>query len=204
MLKSFILSGFLAFLCALPGTVHAAAQVGEPAPTFTATTASGETINLEDFRGQRVVLEWTNHQCPYVIKHYDTGNMQAAQKKVTEGGDVWLTIVSSAPGKQGHTTAEEALAIEAEAGTASTARILDSSGEIGQLYKAEVTPHMFVIDEEGVLVYQGAIDSDSSARHSTVEGATNYVLAALDSLEAGEQPDPAVTQPYGCSVKYDY
>ena len=187
----------------IPAAAIASPQIGEKAPSFDAKTASGETVNLEQYRGKNVVLEWTNHQCPFVIKHYDTGNMQGLQKAAKEDHDtVWLTIVSSAEGKQGYTKAEEAKEVMKENNSNETARLLDPSGEIGKLYGASTTPHMFVIDKEGTLVYQGAIDSNSSPRHSTVEGATNYVADALAALSAGVAVEPASTQPYGCSVKY--
>lgn len=191
----------LALLIA-PVSAHAAVEIGKPAPDFVGTDINGQEIKLSDYKGKKVVLEWTNHQCPYVIKHYDTNNMQEAQKKATDDGVVWLTVASSATGKQGFTTPEEAKEIIAETGANATTRILDPSGEIGKMYDAKTTPHMFVIDEEGNLAYEGAIDDNSSSRHETVEGAKNYVLSALDSLAAGEPVDPAQTAPYGCSVKY--
>lgn len=183
-------------------SAQAEAVIGEPAPLFEAKSISGETIDLEAYRGKSVVLEWSNHQCPYVIKHYDTGNMQELQKQARANEVVWLTIVSSAKGKQGHTPPEKAKEIVQETGSHATARIMDESGDIGRIYGAKTTPHMFVINPEGTLVYEGAIDSNSSPRHSAVEGATNYVSAALEALEAGKPVDPASTQPYGCSVKY--
>ena len=194
---------FAAALFVLPvAGAHAAVEIGQPAPDFTATDVNGNEVNLSDFKGQNVVLEWTNHECPYVIKHYDTNNMQSAQASAAEDGAVWLTIVSSAEGKQGHVSAEEGAALLVEANSAPTAKLLDESGEIGQAYGAKTTPHMFVIDAEGNLAYAGAIDDNPSPRHETVEGAQNYVLAALDNLAAGQPADPAQTAPYGCSVKY--
>lgn len=195
-------AAFAMILTAAPVSVMAAPEIGEPAPTFTAVTADGETINIEEYRGQTVVLEWTNHECPFVVKHYETGNMQALQKKATDNDVVWLTVVSSAPGKQGFVGAEKAQELMKEHNAHASEKILDPTGEIGKLYDAQVTPHMYVIDAEGTLVYKGAIDDNSSASHDTVEGATNYVQAALDALAAGEPVDPASTQPYGCSVKY--
>ena len=180
----------------------AKAQVGEAAPTFTATDIEGNAVDLAALKGKTVVLEWTNHQCPYVIKHYDSGNMQRTQKMAKEDGVVWVSIVSSAPGKQGHLDLEEAKEIVAKEGAYPAHKVLDESGEIGKLYKATTTPHMFVIDEAGVLAYAGAIDSNSSPRPSAVEGATNYVLAALGDLKEGNTVQTAQTQPYGCSVKY--
>ncbi|MEM7618665.1 MAG: redoxin family protein [Pseudomonadota bacterium] len=190
-----ILFGFAPLANAVP-------VVGEPAPKFTAVDTNGVEHNLSDFRGKNVVLEWSNHECPFVVKHYEPGNMQKLQADATENGAVWLTIVSSAEGKQGHVSASEANAVMEEVGAKSTARILDPSGEIGKLYDAKTTPHMFVIDKEGTLAYAGAIDSDSSFKSSAIEGATNYVMAALDSLDKGEEIKVASTKPYGCSVKY--
>lgn len=194
-----IFSAFAIF-AALPA--FAAPEVGQSAPVFTGVDSNGVEHSLSDFKGKTVVLEWTNHQCPYVIKHYESGNMQKLQKAAKEDGVVWISIVSSAEGKQGHVTAEEANAVKAETNSMATAKILDPSGEIGKLYDAKTTPHMFVVDPEGTLVYAGAIDSDSSFRQSAIEGATNYVQAALDSLKAGEPIEVASTKPYGCGVKY--
>lgn len=193
---------FALALLVAPVSAHAAVEIGAPAPDFIGTDYQGNEVKLSDYKGKNVVLEWTNHQCPYVMKHYDTQNMQSAQKQATDNDTVWLTIVSSAEGKQGYTTGEEAAAIISETGASATTRILDPSGEIGKMYDAKTTPHMFVINAEGNVVYAGAIDDNSSPRVETVEGANNYVLAALDNLAAGEEIDPAQTAPYGCSIKY--
>ncbi len=201
MIKFVSLFAFLA-LIAMPVAALAAAQVGQPAPDFTATAIDGTEIKLSDHKGSKIILEWTNHECPFVKKHYETGNMQEAQKMAVEKGVKWISIVSSAPGKQGNVDAGEAQAIIDETDAHPTAKILDPSGEIGNLYGAKTTPHMFLIDEEGTLVYAGAIDDNSSSRHDTVEGAKNYVLAALSDLEAGNPVAEPVTAPYGCSVKY--
>jgi len=183
-------------------SANAEVTVGEVAPEFTATDTNGVEHNLSDFRGKNVVLEWSNHECPFVVKHYEPGNMQKLQKEATADGTVWITIVSSAEGKQGNTTAEEANAVMKEVGANSTARILDPSGEIGKLYGAKTTPHMFVIDKDGTLAYAGAIDSDSGFSSKGIEGAENYVMAALDDLNAGNAVRTPSTKPYGCSVKY--
>ncbi len=190
------------FMAVMVLPAYAAVEIGQPAPDFTATDVDGNAFKLSDHKGKTVVLEWTNHECPFVIKHYDTGNMQKTQKAARDQGVEWITIVSSAPEKQGHVSAEEAKAIVAEAGAHPTTKILDESGEIGKMYDARTTPHMFVIDAEGNVVYAGAIDDNSSPRHSTVEGATNYVTAALDDLAAGRAVATPQTAPYGCSVKY--
>lgn len=189
-------------LAACLPSANAAVEVGEKAPNFTAVDTNGVEHSLSDFKGKNVVLEWSNHECPFVVKHYSVGNMQKLQKEATDNGAVWLTIVSSADGKQGHVTPEEANMIMKEKSAHSTARIMDPSGEIGKLYDAKTTPHMFVIDKEGMLAYAGAIDSNSSFSSDAIAGATNYVSAALTSLKAGEPIEVASTKPYGCSVKY--
>lgn len=180
----------------------AAAKVGEMAPNFTAVDSNGETHSLSDFEGQYVVLEWHNHQCPFVKKHYDSGNMQMLQKNAGEDV-VWLTINSSAEGKQGNVTAEEANKLTKSRGAAPTAILFDESGEIGRSYGAKTTPHMFVIDQQGVLRYAGAIDDNSSADPADAKTANNYVMAALEDLRAGDEVAVSETRPYGCSVKYD-
>lgn len=202
-MKTKILSMLTAIgLAACLPAANAAVDVGEMAPDFTAVDTNGVEHSLSDFKGKNVVLEWSNHECPFVVKHYEPGNMQKVQKMATDNGVVWITIVSSAEGKQGAVDAAEANKIMEEVGANSTARILDPSGEIGKLYGAKTTPHMFVIDEEGKIAYMGAIDSDSSFQKSSIEGATNYVTAALESLNAGEEIKVTSTKPYGCSVKY--
>lgn len=178
------------------------AIIGETAPDFEATTITGEHFKLSDHKGEIVVLEWTNHKCPFVVKHYGTHNMQNTQKSAAENGVTWVSIVSSAVGKQGHIDAAEAQSIVDEKGATITAKILDESGAIGHLYGAKTTPHMYVIDTEGHLAYSGAIDDNSSPNPKTVEGATNYVLAAIDDLKAGHTVTTASTAPYGCGVKY--
>lgn len=182
--------------------VHASVEVGKPAPDFTATDINGKEFKLSDYKGKNVVLEWTNHQCPFVVKHYSTGNMQAVQEKATKDGAIWVTIVSSAPGKQGNITPEEAKKIDAEVGAKATTRLLDNSGEIGRLYGATATPNMYVIAADGTLAYQGAIDDKSSPDPKSVEGAKNLVLAALDDITAGNPVQIPFTVPYGCPVKY--
>ncbi|MEM7766810.1 MAG: redoxin domain-containing protein [Pseudomonadota bacterium] len=186
-------------------SAHAdAPAISEPAPAFTGTTATGETLSLSDFEGSTVVLEWTNHDCPFVKKHYDAeyANMQTLQSGAAADDVVWISVISSAPGKQGHVSSAEALALS-EARSASPAHILiDESGDIGRAYAAKTTPHMYVIEPDGDLAYDGAIDSISSARTSDIPPATNYVTAALTAVAAGEAADPGATKPYGCSVKY--
>ena len=182
--------------------VHAAVEIGKPAPAIEATDINGNAFKLEDHKGEIVVLEWTNDQCPFVIKHYDSGNMQKLQKDATAKGVKWITINSSAEGKQGNVSDEDAKSMMEEAGAAQSAYIQDPSGAIGQAYGAKTTPHMFVIDKEGNVAYAGAIDSNSSPRASTIEGAENYVVAAVDALMAGEPVKTTESAPYGCAVKY--
>lgn len=197
------LAAFLLLSPALaPAVAQAAPEIGKPAPDFSATDLDGKPVKLSDLKGKIVVLEWTNPECPFVHKHYDTGSMQQTQKTATAKGVEWISIVSSAPQREGYMTPEQAKAVLAEKGAAPSAEILDSSGEIGRLYDARTTPHMFVIDAAGTLVYAGAIDDKPTPNPATLEGAKNYVLAALGDLEAGRPVATAQTQPYGCSVKY--
>ncbi|NBC34869.1 MAG: redoxin domain-containing protein [Alphaproteobacteria bacterium] len=181
---------------------YAAPTIDTPAPGFTGTDSEGGTHSLADYRGRVVILEWTNHQCPYVQKHYGTGNMQALQREAADAGHVWLSVISSAPGLQGHVEPGRANALTAERNAAPSAVILDPSGDIGRLYDARTTPHMYVIDPAGTLVYRGGIDDRPTARWSDVEGATNHVRQALADLAAGRPVATPVTRPYGCSVKY--
>jgi peroxiredoxin len=177
-------------------------EIGRAAPDFTGADSNGQILSLDDFRGKLVVLEWTNHDCPYVRKHYGTDNMQTLQKKWTERGVVWLSIISSAPGRQGYVTGMEADELTQSRGASPTAVILDPEGSIGRLYRARTTPHMFVIDTDGVLVYMGGIDDRPSADWASVDGSTNYVDEALRAAFGGRDPEVSVSRPYGCSVKY--
>lgn len=180
----------------------AAGTVGAPAPTFTATDIAGKAVNLADLKGKVVVLEWTNHQCPFVVKHYATGNMQALQKEFTGKGVVWLTIVSSAPGEQGAVDATQAAGIAAEAGAAHTHKILDPQGTIGRMFDAKVTPHMYVIGTDGTLLYNGAIDSIRSTKKEDVEKAEPLLKNAVNAVLAGQPVQNATNQAYGCTIKY--
>ncbi len=180
----------------------AAPEIGKPAPDFTAAGIDGKPFKLSDHKGKIVILEWTNHECPFVQKHYDTGNMQKTQAAAHEKGAEWVSIVSSSPDRQGYVTPEQAKKIVEDAKASPDVKILDESGTIGKLYEAKTTPHMFVIGTDGNIAYMGAIDDNSSPRHETVEGAKNYVLGAVDSLVAGTAVETSTTQPYGCNVKY--
>jgi hypothetical protein len=180
----------------------AAARPGAPAPGFAAPDIAGKTVRLGDFAGKTVVLEWTNNGCPFVQKHYDSGNMQALQRRHTNSGGVWLVVASSAPGRQGHVTPDEARAdLKRWAATPSNF-LLDPDGVIGRLYDARATPQMVVVDRAGTLAYIGAIDDIPSANPKDVKTAKNYVAAALDDIAAGKPVTVAATRAYGCSVKY--
>jgi len=180
---------------------HAAPKVGEAAPAFSLPGHDGKTHALADFKGKTVVLEWTNAECPFVKKHY-AGNMQALQKTYTGKDVVWLSVNSSAPGKQGHVDAAGATKIVKDKGAAPTLVLLDGDGKVGKAYDAKTTPHLYVIDKAGTLVYAGGIDSNPSADPADIPGATPYVKNALDEVLAGKPVTTAVTKPYGCSIKY--
>ena len=175
---------------------------GSLAPPFTLTDTNGKQHNLADYKGKHVVLEWVNLGCPYVKKHYESGNMQATQKKAVEKGVVWLSICSSAKWKQGHLSAAGWNEEIAERKMASTAVLIDESGETGKAYGAKTTPHMYIVNPEGYLIYQGAIDDKPTSKKDSLQGARNHVLAALDEALTGKAVTVALTQPYGCSVKY--
>jgi AhpC/TSA family protein len=179
-----------------------AVRVGEAAPGFSSTDTHGRQHSLAQYKGRFVVLEWHNQGCPYTKKHYDSGNMQKLQKHWTGKGVIWLTVISSAPGKQGYVTAEQENNYVRRMGAAPTAVLLDPTGELGHLYGAKTTPHMFVISPEGRLIYDGAIDDKSTVDESDIAGARNYVTAALEQATAGKPVAVATSRPYGCSVKY--
>jgi peroxiredoxin len=190
-------------LLSIIGTALAAPQTGQPAPEFSLTDSNGKSHKLSDFKGKFVVLEWLNHGCPFVIKHYGSGNMQKLQKEYTGKDVVWLSIASSAPGKQGHMSPEETNKTKEEKGSAATAVLLDADGTVGKLYDAKVTPELYVIDPEGVLVYMGAIDDKKSVDAADVADAKNYVKQALDEAMAGKAISEPVTTAYGCGIKYN-
>ncbi|WP_375403094.1 redoxin domain-containing protein [uncultured Sphingomonas sp.] len=182
--------------------VTAQQTTGQAAGNFRLTDMAGKTVSLSDYRGRTVVLEWNNPGCPYVQKHYDSGNMQRTQGTAAAGGAVWLTVNSGAPGKQGHMTGPEARAFVAKAKARPTAYLLDPEGRVGRGYAAKTTPHLYVIDGRGVMRYQGGIDDKPTADRSDIAGARNHVLAALGELKAGRPVSVPETRPYGCSVKY--
>lgn len=179
-----------------------AAAIGQPAPQFSGTLSDGGTVSLSELRGKTVVLEWTNHDCPYVRKHYGAGNMQDQQKDAVRQGVTWLSVISSAPGEQGHVDAATANQLTHTRDAAPTGVVLDPEGSIGRAYGARTTPHMYVIDAQGVLRYMGGIDSIASADPEDIAEAEQYVPRALAQLAAGQVVEPGVTRPYGCSVKY--
>ncbi len=202
-MKKYILTTIFA-ATALAVCSHAAAPVvGETAPDFSLTDLQGKEFRLSGLRGQTVVLEWVNPQCPFVKKHYEkSGNIPALQKAATEDGVVWLSINSGGPGKEGDLSPEQVKDWIKKNGAAPTAYFRDSTGTVGRLYDARTTPHMFIINADGVLVYAGAIDSVRSANPSDINGATNYVREALAAIKAGTKVKTSASKPYGCSVKY--
>jgi len=190
-------------IAAFAAPARSDAPAGQAAPTFSAQTASGAAIDLSDFAGQTVVLEWTNHDCPYVRRHYNAGHMQGLQARAADENTVWIQVISSAPGEQGHVQADQALALNTERNAVPAHVVLDPEGDLGRLYDARTTPHMYIIDGDGVVQYAGAIDDQPRPRANSPEP-VDYVGLALTAVAAGETPDPAETQPYGCNVKYAY
>ena len=176
--------------------------VGQPAPDFSVTDASGKTQSLSAYKGRIVVLEWNNPECPFVRKHYGAGNMQSQQAGAAKDGVVWLTVNSGAAGKQGHMDPTAATAYVAKVGGRESAYLIDADGKVGHAYDAKTTPHMFVIDKDGVLRYMGGIDSIASTDVDDIPKATQYVKQALGELEAGKPVSVSTSEPYGCSVKY--
>jgi peroxiredoxin len=198
-----ILRGLVAFACtATIATLAWAVRVGEPAPDFTATDSNGQTHHLSDYRGKFVVLEWTNRGCPYTRKHYESGNMQRLQQEWTAKGVIWLTVLSSAPGKQGYMDAVDENAYLKQENAHPTAALLDPTGALGHLYDAKTTPDMYVINPQGMLVYDGAIDDRPTTDVADIQGAKNYLNEALEDAISGKPVSDPVTRPYGCSVKY--
>lgn len=191
-----------AAVMALPTLALAQAVPGKDAPVFEGTDSTGKTHKLSDFKGKWLVLEWFNKDCPYVIKHYGSDNMQKLQKTYTGKGVQWVTVVSSAKGKQGHMTADEAKKVFQDNKGNPTAVILDTEGKIGKAYDAKTTPHMFVISPQGKVVYAGGIDDNDSANPEVIAKSKNYVASALDEALAGKTVTTSSAKAYGCSVKY--
>lgn len=187
---------------ALASPLTAAQKTGAIAQDFKLTDVNGKTVQLSQFRGKTVVLEWHNPGCPFVSKHYNSGNMQATQKAARQQGAVWLTINSGAKGKQGHMTGTEAKSLIAKQNIQSTHYLFDTKGLVGKAYAAKTTPHMYIIDGAGILVYQGGIDDKPTANPADIKLARNHVLAALTEIKSGDKVSVAHSRPYGCSVKY--
>jgi hypothetical protein len=200
LIAAMMLAGF--FLVLSPLIPAAEATVGKPAPGFNLPDSTGKTHSLSDHKGKIIVLEWLNHGCPFVKKHYNSGNMQKLQKNYGAKGVIWFSIISSAPGKQGYMTPEEATETVKQKKAAPKAVLLDPEGTVGKLYGAKTTPHMYIIDSEGVLVYNGGIDDIRSTSTDDIAQAKNYVRMALDELLAGKKVTVQTSRPYGCSVKY--
>lgn len=190
------------FAVAFAASAYATPQVGKPAPDFTLQDVAGNKHELSDYKGKYVVLEWVNFGCPFVKKHYGSENMQKLQKEFSEKGVVWLSICSSAPGKQGNETPDAAKKGISKFGWAASAYLEDEDGKVGKLYNAKTTPQMFIVDPKGTLIYAGAIDNKPTPDPSTVEGSNNYVKAALSEATTGKPVSVPSTKPYGCSVKY--
>jgi hypothetical protein len=191
-----------ALMIALPQSVSATPDTGKPAPAFSATDSRGQTVTLADFKGKTVVLEWTNHDCPYVRKHYSGGNMQAIQRDAAQDGVIWLQVISSAPGLEGHVDGKQAEALNAQRSAAPGGILLDPDGKIGRQFAARHTPTMAIIDGVGQLAYYGAIDDNSNWHPDTIKGARNHVRMALADIKAGQAVSVAKTRAYGCSITY--
>lgn len=189
-------------LAAAASLLAAGSAAAAPAPAFTAQNADGKPVSLSQFRGETVILEWTNSGCPYVQKHYGAANMQQLQKDARAQGVVWLSVISSAPGQQGHKTGAEAKAWAQQAGASPSDILLDPKGDLGRLYNAKTTPDMRIIDAKGELVYEGAIDDKPTPNPADLKGAKNFVRAALADVRAGKPVAVKYAKPYGCSVKY--
>jgi len=198
--RSLLLAG--AAVALAPAAAWANADLGKPAPAFTTTDSNGKSWSLADLKGKVVVLETTNHLCPYVGKHYRSGNMQAQQREATAKGVIWLTVAASAPGEEGFVNASQANELTRSRNAAPTAVLLDPQSKIARAYGATVTPHMYIVDTSGMLVYKGGIDSIPSSDTADIPKATQYVRVALDQVLSGKQVAEASTRPYGCSLKY--
>jgi hypothetical protein len=192
----------LLLVCGISAPAWAKVAVGEPAPDFSLTDSSGKTQTLSQYKGKIVVLEWNNPECPFVGKHYGSGNMQKQQADATSAGAIWLTINSGAAGKQGNLDAASANAYITKVGAKQTAYLFDPTGTAGRLYGARTTPHIYVIDPQGVLRYMGGIDSIASTDKEDLAKATQFVPQVLAELKAGKTVSVTTSQPYGCSVKY--
>ncbi|MGQ0697074.1 MAG: redoxin domain-containing protein [Panacagrimonas sp.] len=203
LMQSFRSAGLVGVVAlAMSGSAHASVKAGEAAPDFQVASASGKPVKLSDYKGKYVVLEWTNEGCPFVQKHYKSDNMQGLQKDFTGKDVVWLTVFSSRDGSQGHVDAAGAKKFQADYKAASSAMLLDGAGTVGKLYEAKTTPHMYVVDPKGTLIYMGAIDDTPSADSSDIPNSKNFVQLALNESLAGKPVSTPVSKPYGCSIKY--
>lgn len=178
------------------------AEIGKKAPNFKLTDSNGKTHSLSDFSGKYVVLEWVNFDCPFVVKHYSSGNMQSLQKKYTEKDVVWLSICSSADGKQGNFKSDEINEKIKEREAAMTAYLIDENGKVGKTYGAKTTPHLYIVSPKGELIYAGGIDDTPSPKQEDIKTSVNYISKALDEAMSGKQVEISTSKPYGCSVKY--
>lgn len=200
--RSVVIGG--AALALSPATAFASSSpdIGKPAPQFTAVDSNGKTWSLADLKGKIVVLETTNHDCPYVRKHYTSNNMQDQQREAAAKGIIWLTVASSATGEQGHVTAQQANDLTRSRNATPAAVLLDPESKVARAYGATVTPHMYIIDAKGILVYKGGIDSIPSSNVADIPKATQYVRVALGQVQAGQQVADSSTRAYGCTLKY--
>jgi len=196
------MKNILFLLLASVAFLHAQVDPGKAAPDFTLPNGNGKQTSLSEFKGKTVVLEWTNFGCPFVKKHYASGNMQKLQAEAAEKGVVWISICSSAHGKQGYLPVADVTKAFTEAGSKAASYLVDEDGQVGRLYGAKTTPDMFVINPAGIVVYHGAIDDKKSANPADINGAKNYVSAAIAETLSGQAVKEALTQPYGCSIKY--
>jgi peroxiredoxin len=201
--RAMLAAALLSTAALAPATVSAQSgpRVGSPAPAFSAVDSNGKQVSLADYGNKTVVLEWTNDECPFVVKHYGAKNMQALQKKWTDQGVVWLSVVSSSPGEQGFVTPEKANKLTADRGAAPTAVLLDPKGSVGRIYGAQTTPHMYII-KNGTLAYMGGIDDKPSSNQADIKDAKNFVDLALTELKEGKPVSVSTARPYGCTVKY--
>jgi peroxiredoxin len=197
-----LMTGVFAAAVMLAVPVVAQQTTGQPARDFKLTDMNGKTVQLSQFKGKTVILEWHNSGCPFVQKHYNSGNMQKTQAAAVGQGAVWLTVNSGAPGKQGHMTLEQTRAFMKSSGSKASNYLLDPEGTVGKGYDAKTTPHIYVINPAGTLVYQGGIDDKPTADAADIAGARNHVLAALAEMKAGKPVSVAESRPYGCAVKY--
>ena len=191
-----------AFAFAFASTASVAVTVGQPAPAFVLSDTNGKLVNLSDYKGKTVVLEWHNPECPFVKKHYDSANMQGLQSKYTKDGVVWLALSSTEPGHQDYKKPDVLNGLLKTSKAAPTAYLMDENGATGKAYGAKTTPHMYIINAQGTLVYAGGIDDKRSANIADIKGAKNYVAVALDEMKAGKPVTVSTSTPYGCSVKY--